>query len=177
VKRHPTTSVRVFNMDMRWVMLLVTASVGTAYADPPKTAPPPANDPGPQPVVGAQPLTRTPTVAPFLVFDPPPPPVASLRLEALRIAGERADNDWRYPTPEPVFGYQDGGWFMGYGAYRPRTKRSAALHGGAMASTLLGEILIGSGSPLAGVGALVTGATLDAAAADVDRDHEAKRKR
>jgi hypothetical protein len=166
---------------MRWALLLLSVSVGTAYADnpakAPTTPPPPAPDPGPQPVSGPQPLTRSPTVAPFLVFDPPPPPVASLRLEALRIAGERADNDWRYPTPEPIFGYTDGGWFMGYGAYRPRTKRSAALHGGAMASTLLGEILIGSGSPLAGVGALVTGATLDAAAADVDRDAEAKRRR
>jgi hypothetical protein len=162
VKRDPTTSVSVFNMAMRWLLLL-TAMVGTAYADDPPSNP--------------QPLTRAPTVAPFLVFDPPPPPVASLRLEALRIAGERADNDWRYPTPEPIFGLTEDGWFMGYGAYRPRTKRSAALHGGAMASTLLGEILIGSGSPLAGVGALVTGATLDSAAADVDRDAEAKRKR
>jgi hypothetical protein len=171
VKSDPTTSIRVFNIDMRWALLLLTASVGTAYADGPKQSarPTPVSDP--------QPLTRAPTVAPFLVFDPPPQPVPSLRLEALRIAGERADGDWRFPTPEPVFGYQDGGWFMGYGAYRPRTKRSAALHGGSMASTLLGEILIGSGSPLAGVGALVTGATLDAAAADVDRDAEARRKR
>jgi hypothetical protein len=154
---------------MRWVMLLVTVSVGTAYADDPATKPQPVSDP--------QPLTRTPSVAPYLVFDPPPQPVASLRLEALRIAGERADNDWRYPTPEPIFGYQDGGWFMGYGAYRPRTARSAALHGGSMAATLIGEILIGTGSPLAGVGALVTGATLDAAAADVDRDAESRRVR
>ncbi|HEY5945833.1 MAG TPA: hypothetical protein VIV40_10095, partial [Kofleriaceae bacterium] len=57
----------------------------------------------------------------------------------------------------------------------PRTARSAALHGGSMGATILGEILIGTGSPLAGVGALVTGATLDAAGADVDRDAEARR--
>jgi hypothetical protein len=44
-----------------------------------------------------------------------------------------------------------------------------------MAATLLGEILLGTGSPLAGVGAMVTGATLDAAAADADRDAEARR--
>ena len=43
---------------------------------------------------------------------------------------------------------------MGYGAYRPRTARSAALHGGSMAVDALGEILIGTGSPFAGVGAL-----------------------
>lgn len=168
---------------MRWVLLpllLLTASTRAAYADDPATSassPPNSQVNKPQAVTDPQPLTRAPSVAPFLVFDPPPPPVPSLRLEALRIAGERADGDWRYPTVEPVFGYQDGGWFMGYGAYRPRTARSAALHGGSMASTLLGEILIGSGSPLAGVGALVTGATLDAAAADVDNDAEARRKR
>jgi hypothetical protein len=150
---------------MRRVMLLVMLAAGPAAADPRATA----GDP--------QPLTRAPSVQPFLVFDPPPAPVKSLRLEALRIAGERSDSDWRYPDPGPVLGYQDGTWFMGYGHYRPRTARSAALHGGSMAATLLGEILIGTGSPLAGVGALVTGATLDAAAADVDRDAEAKRPR
>lgn len=158
---------------MRRVMLLVTVMAGTAYADDPPTQPAPA----PAPPPAAQPLTRTPSAQPYLVFDPPEPIVKSLRLEALRVAGERAESDWRFPTPEPIFGYQDGGWFMGYGAYRPRTARSAALHGGSMAATLLGEILIGTGSPLAGVGALVTGATLDAAAADVDRDAEAKRAR
>ena len=63
---------------------------------------------------------------------------------------------------------------MGPGMYRPRTARSAALHGGSMAATLLGEILLQSGTPAAGVGALLTGATLDSAAADVDRDAEAR---
>jgi hypothetical protein len=116
-------------------------------------------------------------VQPFLVFDPPPPLVPSLRLEAARIAGERFENDWRYPEPGPIFGFDDGMWFMGYGHYHPRTKRSAALHGGSMAATLLGEILLESGTPAAGVGLLLTGATLDAAAADVDRDAEARRPR
>ena len=161
----------MFNTDMRRVMFLVAALTSTAYADDPVTTP--ASNP--TPVTSAQPLTRTPTVQPFLVFDPPPQPVPSLRLEALRIAGERADNDWRYPTPEPIFGYQ-GGWWMGPGMYRPRTARSAALHGGSMAATLLGEILLQSGTPAAGVGALLTGATLDAAAVDVDRDAEARRR-
>jgi hypothetical protein len=40
---------------------------------------------------------------------------------------------------------------------------------------MLGEILLSADSPLAGVGALIGGATLDAAAADVDRDAEARR--
>ncbi len=152
------------------MLFLLATLASTAYADDPVS---PAGNP--TPVSTPQPLTRTPTVQPFLVFDPPPKPVPSLRLEALRIAGERADNDWRYPTPEPLFGYE-GGWFMGYGVYRPRTARSAALHGGSMAATLLGEILLESGTPAAGVGALLTGATLDAAAADVDRDAEARRR-
>ena len=153
------------------VLALMTSIAMPAAADPPAAqSPPPAADPAPQP------LTRTPSVAPYLVFDPPPPSVPSLRLEALRIAGERADNDWRFPTPEPIFGWQEGGFFIGYGHYRPRTARSAALHGGSIASTLLGQILLESGTPAAGVGMLLTGATLDAAAADVDRDAEARRR-
>jgi hypothetical protein len=150
------------------IALALLGSAGTALADPPGD-PQPAAQPQPQP------LTRTPSVAPFLVFDPPAPPVKSLRLEALRVAGERVDSDWRYPDPGPVFGYQKGSWFVGYDYYHPRTARSAALHGGSMASTLIGEILLDSGAPVAGVGALLTGATLDAAAADVDRDAEARR--
>ena len=122
------------------------------------------------------PLTRAPAVAPFLVFDPPQPVVPSLRLEAIRIAGERADNDWRFPEPGAIAGIENGLFYMGYFHYRPRNARSAALHGGSIAATMLGEILLGSGSPAAGVGALLTGATLDAAAADVDRDAESRRK-
>lgn len=117
-----------------------------------------------------------PSAAPFLVFDPPPPPPPSLRIEALRIAGERAENDWRFPTPEPVFGWQENGFFIGWGHYRPRTARSAALHGGAIASTLLGQMLLDT-VPVAGVGLFAAGATLDAAAADVDRDAESRRPR
>jgi hypothetical protein len=195
VNSDPLRPERVFNGGMRRVMLLLTVMAGTAAADKPAKPSKPAKPrsstptasaptsstaataPATTPVTSAQPLSLTPSAQPYLVFDPPPPPVKSLRLEALRIAGERAESDWRFPTPEPIFGYQEGGWFMGYGAYRPRTRRSAALHGGSMAATLLGEILINTGSPLAGVGALATGATLDAAAADVDRDAEAKRPR
>ena len=90
---------------------------------------------------------------------------------------ERSDGDWRYPEPGPVLGYDDGAWFMGYSHYRPRTARSAALHGGSMAATLLGEILLSADTPVAGVGALLTGATLDAASADVARDAEARQGR
>ncbi len=160
-------------MRFRFVVLALASLVATpVVADPPATqSAPPAADPA------QQPLSRAPSVAPYLVFDPPPPSVPSLRLEALRVAGERADNDWRYPTPEPIFGWQEDGFFIGYGHYRPRTARSAALHGGSIASTLLGQILLESGTPAAGVGMLLTGATLDAAAADVDRDAEARRRR
>ena len=170
---------------MRWVPLLLVSMVGTAAADPaakpakPQAAKPQAAQPVPSPQTASdpQPLTRAPSVAPFLVFDPPPPPVKSLRIEALRIAGERSEADWRFPEPEPIIGFRtDGSFFMGYPQHRPRNARSAALHGGAAASTLLGEILLGTGAPIAGVGALLTGATLDAAAADVDRDAEARRK-
>jgi len=157
-------------------ILLLVAGVGTTVADPKPAGSPvkavPSTDPQ------APPLTRTPSAAPFLVLDPPPPAVKSLRLEALRIAGERTAADWRYPEPEPIVGFRtDGSFFMGYPQYRPRTARSAALSGGAAASTLIGEILLGSGLPIAGVGAMVTGATLDAAAADVDRDAEGHRRR
>lgn len=160
--------------------LLVTALVGTASADPqvtPAATTSRAPDPAPPSSADPQPLTRAPSAAPFLVFDPPPPPVKSLRLEAVRIAGERAESDWRYPIPGDVVAYDGTNWLIGYGHYRPRTARSAALHGGSIASTLLGEILLGSGAPVAGIGALLTGATLDAAAADVDRDAESRRPR
>jgi hypothetical protein len=40
---------------------------------------------------------------------------------------------------------------------------------------MLGEILLAADSPVAGIGAMLTGATLDAAAADADRDAEARR--
>lgn len=101
----PPTRESGFNTKMRWATLLILVLPWTAAADskpaPPKTAstapPPTSSDPTP--------LTRTPSVQPFLVFDPPPPPVKSLRLEALRIAGERSDSDWRYPEPEPIAGF------------------------------------------------------------------------
>ena len=117
-------------------------------------------------------------LSPFVSADPTPqlPPV-SLRLEAARVAAERFEDNWRYPDPGPIVGLDGGQWFVGAGHYHPRTKRSAVLHGTSMAATLAGEILIESGSPLAGVGALLTGATLDAAAADVDRDAESRRPR
>jgi len=104
--------------------------------------------------------------------DKPPPP--SLRLEAARVAAERFDGDWRYPEPGPLLLRDGGDWFVGAGHYRPRSGRAAALHGGSIAATMVGEILLSADSPLAGVGALLTGATLDAATADADRDAEAR---
>jgi hypothetical protein len=113
----------------------------------------------------------------FLVIDVPAPPPVSLRLEAIRAVNENWENSWRYPQPGDVLGVQGGLWYMGDYMYRPRTKRSGALHGASIGATLAGEILMGSGSPLAGVGAFLTGATLDAAAADSDRDAEARNPR
>lgn len=146
------------------VVVAVFATTGTAAADPPA--------PSPTPSPAAAPLV----LQPLALFDlPTPPAVPSLRIEAARVAAERFAESWRYPEPGPLLGIDNGDWFFGYGHYRPRTARSAALHGGSVAATLLGEILLAVDSPLAGVAALATGATLDAAAADVDRDAEARR--
>jgi hypothetical protein len=135
------------------VLVLLTA---TASADPPQRP--------------------TFVLSAFQTSDPTPqlPPV-SLRIEAARVAAERFEDSWRYPDAGPVVGLDGDGWFLGQGHYHPKTARSAALHGGSMAATMVGEILVGTGSPLAGVGAMLTGATLDAAAADVDRDAESRK--
>lgn len=114
-------------------------------------------------------------LSPFQLSGPTPqlPPV-SLRIEAARVAAERFEDSWRFPEPGPMVGWDGQAWFVGAGYYHPLSARSAALHTGSMAATMVGEILVGSGSPLAGVGAMLTGATLDAAGADVDRDTEAR---
>lgn len=143
-----------------FVVALLVAGIGTAAADP-------KSDPSPP---GAL-FTSAPLLTPPI--RDVPQHVPSLRLEAVRVAGERFEGDWRYPEPGTLGGISDGDWFLGVGHYRPRSKRSAALHGGSIAATMLGEILLSADSPLAGVGALVGGATLDAAAADADRDAEA----
>lgn len=144
---------------------LVLFVAGTAFADP---------DPAPAATTTPPP----PQLSAFLfAVDIPPPPPPSLRIEAVRVANENWENSWRYPQPGPLFGIEGGLWFMGDGHYRPRTRRSAALHSASIGATLAGEILLGTGSPLAGVGALLTGATLDAAAADVDHDSESRRSR
>lgn len=135
----------------------------TAAADPVSTTPP--GDPHPPLVLSPLPLFDAPT----------PTAVPSLRIEAARVAAERFADSWRYPEPGPLLGYERGAWFVGTGFYRPRSRRAAALHTGSVAATILGEVLVGLDSPLAGVGALLTGATLDAAAADADRDAEASR--
>jgi hypothetical protein len=136
-------------------LVVLVLATSTAYADPPQ-----------RPQL---------TLSPFMMSEPTPqlPPV-SLRIEAARVVAERFEDNWRYPDPGAMVGLDGNGWFIGAGHYRPRTSRSAALHGGSIAATMAGEILLGTGSPLAGVGALLTGATLDAAAADVDRDAESR---
>ena len=141
--------------------VITVLAAGNAFADPA-----PSQDPAAAPVVISLPLFE----------KTPPKPVPSLRLEAVRIAGEQFLGEWRLPEPSPLVGFDSGAWFIGYGHYRPRTARSASLHGGSIAATMLGQILLSADSPVAGVGALLTGATLDAAGADADRDAEARRK-
>ena len=151
---------------MRYAPLLVLLLASPALAD----------DPAPSTMQGT--LTPPAQLTAFMfAVDVPPPPPPSLRLEAVRAINENWENSWRYPQPGDLLGIEGGLWFMGDAHYRPRTARSAALHGGAIGATLVGEILVGTGAPLAGVGALLTGATLDAAAADVDRDAESRRRR
>ena len=124
------------------------------------------------------PMPPTLTLQTQLFIEKTPSPVPSLRIEAARLAQERYDAQWRYPEPGTLGGYDGTGiFFGGDGRYRPRSRRAAALNAGAMGATLLGEVLLSTGSPLAGLGALAAGATLDAAAADADRDAEARSKR
>jgi hypothetical protein len=155
--------------------LVLLATAGTAVAQP---APDPAPAAAPAAASATTPAPGTSSLlAPGLLLLPPTPPdVPSLRIEAARLAAERFEDSWRFPDVEPLFVLDGGMWLMGgNGRYRPRSARSAALHGGSMAATLLGEILIHADLPVAGVGALLTGATLDAAAADADRNAEARR--
>jgi hypothetical protein len=147
---------------MRSLLLALAATVTTTASADPDPAPPPT------------PLTTT---GPVLRLDLPTLPPVSLRLEAARVAAERFSESWRYPEPGNLLSLDGSLWYVGGGYYQPRTARSAALHGGSLAATMLGEILLSARSPAAGVGALLTGATLDAAAADVDRDAESRRPR
>lgn len=146
---------------LRIIAIVMFTTTGVAAADP-------QTDPVTTPTFTLQTtmfIEKTPTVVP------------SLRLEASRVAQERYDGLWRYPEPGELGSYDGTGIYFGAHAYRPRSRRSSALHAGAVGATLLGEILLSTGSPLAGVGALAAGVTMDAAAADADRDAEAQRKR
>lgn len=144
-------------------LLVVAMTAGTAIADPTTTS-------------NALPRAPFLTLQPMPAFvDVPPRPPISLRLEGARAAAEVFENSWRYPDTSPILSIDGGGWMVG-NYYRPTSRRSAALHGGSMAATFVGELLLATGSPLAGIGAMVTGATLDAAAADVDRDVESRKR-
>lgn len=148
----------VMGLSSAFGFLMVAA--GSAAADPAPPAPP----------------ASVPQASALQLVGIPSPPPPSLRLEAARVAAERFAVDWRYPEPSS-FVLRDGGdWFVGYGYYRPRSKRAAALHAGSAVATMVGEILMSANSPLAGVGAMLTGATLDSATADADRDAEAKHR-
>lgn len=151
-------------MRIAGVGLLLVAVTGTAVADPP----PPPSAPAAAPASSLLP----PTV---LILPPTPPEVPSLRVEAARSAFEQFEDSWRFPDAGPLFGMDGGLWFVGHGRYHPRSARAAALHGGSIAATILGEILLQADSPIAGIGAMLTGATLDAATADADRAAEARR--
>jgi hypothetical protein len=142
------------------VGLVIVATAGMAVADPatpPKLAPP-----------SAKPTSSV--LPPSVLLLPPTPvkPEVSLRIEAAKFAAQRFEDSWRFPDVEPFFGLGGDGMFIGAGHYHPRTARSAALHGGSIAATMIGEILLSADSPVAGIGAMLTGATLDAAAADAD---------
>lgn len=152
--------------------LVLVVGVGIAAADP---APAPRSGAATPPA--APPAAPTSSVLPpgVLLLPPTPPDVPSLRIEAARVASEKFEDSWRFPDVGPLFGVDGGLWFVGYGRYRPKSARAAALHGGSIAATLVGEILLQADSPLAGVGAMLTGATLDAASADADRNAEASR--
>lgn len=161
---------------LRLSLLVVLAAGGTAVADPAPSAPPPpaqaTSVPAPRTLAAAlaQPLVLTP----LPLFDLPTPVTEpSVRIDAARMVAERFAQDWRFAEPGTLLGVNGGMLYMGDG-YRPRSRRAAALNAGAIGATLLGEILLGSGSPLAGAAALITGATLDAAGADADRDAEAR---
>ncbi len=148
---------------MRLLAIAVAVTSSTAGADP---APP-------SPLRVRDPAATSFVLTPLTLFEvPKPPTVPSVRLEAVRVAAERFGDNWRYPDPGPLVGLDGSGWFVGQGYYRPLSSRSGALHTGSVAATLLGEILLSADSPLAGLGALVTGVTLDAATADADRDAE-----
>ncbi len=161
-------------------VLTMLFMAGPAAADDASTSsaasPSPSSSSSPSPSNNSTTSTVTAAqLSAFLVVDVPQPQPVSLRLEAIRAVNENWENSWRYPQPGDVLGVQGGLWYMGDYMYRPRTKRSAALHGASIGATIAGEILMGTGSPLAGVGAFLTGATLDAASADADRDAEARR--
>jgi hypothetical protein len=150
--------------------LVVVATAGMAVADPATPPSAPATTPPPAAAAGTTATSTSSLLPPSVLLLPPTPvkPEVSLRIEAARVAAERFEDSWRYPDVEPFVGLDSGMWFVGAGHYRPRNARSAALHGGSVAATMLGEILLSADSPVAGFGALLTGATLDSAAADAD---------
>ncbi len=98
----------------------------------------------------------------------PDPPVrarqpVSLRAEATRVATDMAAVQSRSDPDLLIAPWQMGRWSA--------NGRAAKLEAGAAAATFAGELALGlGGSPIAALGAFVAGATLDAAAADVEAE-------
>jgi hypothetical protein len=95
--------------------------------------------------------------------DPTPTSVTaeSLREQAIRVATERVAVQSHAELDISLAPYQIKRLTAG--------GRVGKLEGGAAAATFVGEMILAfGGSPLAALGALATGATLDAAAADAE---------
>jgi hypothetical protein len=101
--------------------------------------------------------------------DPPEPrQVLSLREEATRVATELVGTESR--TDPQVAMWRIGRFTA--------TGRAAHLEGGAAAAVFVGEMILAlGGSKVAAAGALAAAATLDAAAGEIEAEHQPKPKR
>lgn len=145
-------------MVIRLAMILASATA-LASADP-APAPRPASMTAPSSAVASP----VPTQVPSPVTDPPPrlAPPHSLRDEATRVATDMVAGGQTNRDPDLLLMPWSIGRWSGNG-------RAAKLEAGAAGATLAGEVMAGfDGSPLAVLGLFAAGATLDAAAADVE---------
>lgn len=150
----------------RWLLYATTlTATALASADP---APPDKRAPVPNAKAVAAPIPTLGTVA---VPDPPPPPrpPRSLRDEAARVTSDLVAGGQTNHDPDLLLmPWQLGRWSA--------NGRAAKLSAGAAAATFVGEAALGlGGSPIAALAAFAAGATLDAAAADVEAASPAPR--